>query len=277
MRIETFYVTPKTRGAIDYKAPVTCYLPDRSPEIDPDRKFPAMVVLPGGGYHFTSDTEAEPIALRFLSAGFAVFVLRYSVAPATYPQALCEAAQTIATVRARAEEFCIDPHKVAVCGFSAGGHLTASISNLYGSEDVLSVLGGKAEDYRPDAHVLSYPVISFTRPHLGSFQNLLGADFSEERALALSMEKHVTENTPPAFLWSTTNDRSVPVQNTYLYALALAEHGVPSEVHVYPDGVHGLSLANWVSNKTEKKHNPIASAWIGEAIRWLYDVLAIGK
>ena len=277
MRIETFYVAPKTGGAIAYEAPVTCYLPDRSREIDPERRFPAMVVLPGGGYRFTSDTEAEPIALRFVAAGFAVFVLRYSVAPATYPQALCEAAQTIATVRERAESFFVDPHKVAVCGFSAGGHLAASISNLYGSEDVLSVLGGKAEDYRPDAHVLSYPVISYTRPHTGSFHNLLGEAFTEERALALSMERHVTEHTPPAFLWSTTTDQSVPVQNTYLYALALAEHGVPSEVHVYPDGVHGLSLATWVSNKTEKKHNPIASAWIDEAIRWLTDVFALGK
>lgn len=276
MRVETFFISCRTKGAIDYKAPVVCYLPEPSPEIDANRKYPAMVVLPGGGYGFTSDREAEPIALRFAAAGFAVFVLRYSVAPATYPQALCEAAETIATVRARAEEFHVDAQKVAVCGFSAGGHLAASISTMYGCADVLETLGGTAADYRPDAQVLSYPVISFTCPHLGSFRNLLGEAFTEARANEFSLENKVTADTPPAFLWSTATDNSVPVKNTYLYAAALADQGVPAEVHVYPEGRHGLSLANWITARNETHVNAIASAWINEALRWLEGIFHLG-
>lgn len=273
MRTDVFELQVKTAGAdANFTATMQCYIPVKSREIDLDRKFPAVVILPGGGYKFTSDREAEPIALSFAAAGFAAFLVRYSCVPAVFPQALCEAAEAIATVRARAEEFSVDPHKIAVCGFSAGGHLAASISTMYGSDAVLANLGGKPEDYRPDAQILCYPVISMQCPHVGSFKNLLGDAYTEEKAQAFSLETLVTEATPPAFLWATATDASVPVKNTYLFASALADHGVPAEVHVYPAGPHGLGLSNWVTTKDPKKMVVIPRAWMGEATRWLTDL-----
>ena len=159
------------------KAVVQCYVQARSRELTmPPR--PAVVIFPGGGYDYTSDREAEPVANAYLAAGYSAFVVRYAVgADARHPHPLLDAAAAIALLRARAEEFHIDPQKIAVCGFSAGGHLAAHIGTQWHLPLLRDTLGGKSEDFRPNAMVLGYPVISATRGgHLYSFLNLTGPD-----------------------------------------------------------------------------------------------------
>ena len=227
------------------KTVVQCYVQARSKELTmPPR--PAVVIFPGGGYDYTSDREAEPVANAYLAAGYSAFVVRYAVgADAKHPHPLLDAAAALALVRARAEEFHIDPQKVAVCGFSAGGHLAAHIGTQWHLPLLRETLGGESTDFRPDAMVLCYPVISGIRsPHLHSFLNLTGPDPAQETLARLSCEESVDGRTPPAFLWHTAEDTGVPVENSLEYALALRQQKIPFAVHIFPNGPHGVGLAD---------------------------------
>ena len=218
---------------------VTAYLRDVSPEII-DRKRPAVLICPGGGYEFTSDREAEPMALAFVAAGYQAFVLRYSVAPARYPTALWELAATMTQIREHAEEWRIDPEQIATVGFSAGGHLAGCLGAFWNREVCTQKFS--AEKIRPNAQVLCYPVItSGEYGHAGSFESLLGTVPTDD---AFSLEHQVSRDTPPTFLWHTQGDQSVPVENALLLATALQAAGVPLEFHLFAAGRHGLSLAN---------------------------------
>lgn len=219
------------------------YIIDNSEEVLPDRRRPAVLVIPGGGYEMTSDREAEPIALKMLAFGFHAFILRYSVAPSRYPVALLEAAEAMRLIREHADEWYVDPQAVVVAGFSAGGHLAASLGTV-GGDDVLAEHGYDPADVRPDGMLLSYPVISSGEfAHRGSFNALLGDDRDDPTMLErLSLEKQVADVTPPTFIWHTVPDDCVPVRNTLLFIDALMAHGVPVEAHLFPSGGHGLSL-----------------------------------
>ena len=242
------------------------YIREKSPEM-PLPPRPAIVICPGGAYAFTSDREAEPIALRFLDLGFQTFVLRYSVAPNTaFPGALLELAASVALVRDHAEEWGIDPDKIFVCGFSAGGHLAASLGVFWDREFVAPSLGRAAADVRPNGMVLGYPVISATQfIDTESIENvLLGNDTEETRAL-VSLEKQVTADTPPAFIWHTAADDNVAVENSLMFAAALRENDVPFALHIVPDGRHGLSLAQAETGMVEEQLNDWpawCAAWI---------------
>ncbi|MCJ7840048.1 alpha/beta hydrolase [Lederbergia sp. NSJ-179] len=226
------------------EAKLYTYILSNSPEIDPDRKRPAVVICPGGGYVTTSDREAEPVAIQLNAMGFQVFVLRYSVHPATFPTALLELATSVALVRENAEKWHIDPNKVIVAGFSAGGHLAASLGVFWEKEFLSQSIKVDKDAYKPNGLILSYPVISSgVHAHQGSFNALLG-DQQEELREKLSLEKQVNAQTPPTFLWHTFEDASVPVENSMLFAIALRKHNIPFELHIYPNGGHGLSLAN---------------------------------
>ncbi|MBE6885468.1 MAG: alpha/beta hydrolase [Ruminococcaceae bacterium] len=272
MITQTFSLKVRTAGASDFAPSISCYIPEILSSAKREEPRKAVIVCPGGAYVMRSDREGEPIALAFAAAGMAAFVLNYSVVPATYPQALCEAAEAVALVRSHAEEWQIDPKGILVCGFSAGGHLAGSIGTLWDRPEITEALGGKSEDYRPDGMILSYPVISWGEYADGdSIQNLLGEAFSEERAERVSLEKWVTEKTPPAFLWHTASDEAVPVQNSLLYAMAMAKCGNRVELHIYPDGPHGLALSNEITaNRTELSGfiHPECTGWINEAIRF---------
>lgn len=210
---------------------------------------PAVVVCPGGGYRRHAAHEGEPVARWLNGLGIAAFVLEYRVAPHRHPAPLEDALEAIRLVRARADEWRVDAARVGILGFSAGGHVAASAGTLAG------------ETGRPDLMVLCYPVITFREHHhQGSMLNLLGEDPSEASRLALSLETRVTAQTPPTFLWHTAEDASVPVQNSLLFAEALAWQGVPFELHVFPRGRHGLGLA------TEE---PLVSSWTGLCAAWL--------
>lgn len=246
------------------------YVPDNSPEIDPDRRRPAVVVCPGGGYEFTSDREAEPVALRMNAMGFAAFVLRYSVKPAAFPAALQELAHAVALVREKADAWHVDPEKVVVMGFSAGGHLAASLGVYWHTRFLNEVTGLDAETVRPDGLVLCYPVVTAGDfAHRGSFKALLG-EREEDLSHEVSLENLVTTKTPPTFLWHTGEDASVPVENSLLLADALRRHGVPFELHIFPEGVHGLSLATEETRSTYADTVlPDVAGWIDMAGRWI--------
>lgn len=221
------------------------YVIDNSEEMDPNRVRPAIVVLPGGGYVMTSDREAEPVALRMLGYGYNAFVLRYSCAPSRWPVALLELAETMRQIRQHAKEWHVDPNAIVLMGFSAAGHLALSLATGWNSDPVFAEHGYKAEEIRPNAVATGYSVIDAGKyAHQGSINALVGEDKARDPKWIekLSMEKHVTHDVPPTFLWHTATDDTVPVQNSLLFAQACIDNGVPVELHIFPKGGHGLSV-----------------------------------
>ncbi len=239
MRIENIDI----KGNFGENAQLVTYILDNSPEIDENRERPAILICPGGGYEMTSDREAEAIAIQMLSLGYHAFVLRYSVSPATFPTALLELAQSVALIRNNSENWHVNKEKIIVAGFSAGGHLAASLGVFWHEKWLEEKLQGVAEGWRPNGLMLAYPVISSGEfAHEGSFVNLMEQhnDLLKEQ---LSLEKQVTSYTPPSFLWHTVEDDCVPVENSLLFVTALRKNKVPFEFHVFPKGGHGLGLA----------------------------------
>lgn len=243
------------------------------------RKRPAVIVVPGGGYRFVSLRESEPIAMEFYAAGFHAFVLTYSVAPNVFPAALMEVASAVKYVREQAGKWNLDPEKIILCGFSAGGHLAGSLSTMWKEPFLTETLNVTPEEIRPDGVILSYPVISSgSCAHLGSFNHLLEGLPEEMRDFA-SLEKRVTPETPRTFLWSTWTDQLVPIKNSLLYAEALADAGVNCEVHIFPVGRHGLALANEYTAKDPRdvvdeglpnpQIVPQVEPWIRYAREWV--------
>ncbi len=275
MLYETIRLPVSTPGKSDHLATLTVYVPDSSIPIPADRLRPAVLVCPGGGYTNVSPREGEPVALAFATAGVCAFVLNYSCAPARFPQALCEALSAMAYMRENCEKFLINPNKITVCGFSAGGHLAASVGVFWNHPLVAPYLQKKGDAVRPDSLILAYPVIlSQEHHHPGSINALLGEQGVQDPALVelVSLDKQVTAATPPTFLWHTAEDPIVPVQNSLAFAAALAAHSIPLELHIYPKGPHGLSLGNYVvCGDRQFRDNHMSSGWIQEAIRFLFE------
>ncbi|WP_054742801.1 alpha/beta hydrolase [Cellulosilyticum ruminicola] len=262
-----------TEGKSDYKATLTGYVPDNIMKNEKQRLRPAVLILPGGGYEYTSDREAEPIALEFLRKGVCAFILRYSIAPARFPQALCEALKSIAYIREHANDWDIDTNNIAVCGFSAGGHLCASVG-VFWNNSILDAYINKNRDFvKPNMLILSYPVItSGVYAHRESFDALLGQNQTNEALEMVSLEKQVTKDVPPTFIWHTYEDGCVPVQNTMLFVNELIAKDIPTEVHIYRRGGHGLSLGNYlVDVQREFGGEHMSSEWIRHAIRFIFD------
>ena len=221
----------------------------------------AVVVCPGGGYGGRAPHEAAVIAERFNQEGVHAFVVHYRVAPSRHPAPIMDVSRALRMVRSRAAAWRVRADRIAVCGFSAGGHLAASrgvLSERYPfmAEDDLHALSN-----RPDAMILAYPVIS-SGPfgHRGSFENLLGPNAAPALLQEMSLELQVTPRTPPAFLWHTADDAAVPVENSLLLFEALRRHQVGAELHVYPSGPHGLGLA---------PDNPHIATWMSLCGQWL--------
>lgn len=214
-----------------YSPTLTAYLLDGSPELPGTDKRPAVLILPGGSYQTCSDREAEPIAMQFCARGFQAFVLRYSVGEdASFAEALGDARAALRRIREMADQWQIHPGQVAVCGFSAGGHLAAATGIAVAMEQDGAEIPAPGPGEGADALILGYPCI----------QSEMSAIFPFG---VPSLHPYVTRETPPAFLFHTADDDVVPVENSLCFASALAAASVPFALHVYPAGVHGLSLA----------------------------------
>jgi len=226
---------------------LTVYIPEMINEImEYYGNRPSILVCAGGGYGGVSSRESEPIALEFLNQGFNAFVLDYSVAPNRFPTQLREVAAAMEIIYKYADEWKCDTEKIAIIGFSAGGHLAAHYSTCFDIPEVREVF---PESKSVNASILSYPVITADKAnaHIGSFVNLLGHLPNEEETEKFSCEKRVSENTPPAFLWHTAEDNGVPAENSMLYAIALSKYKIPYELHIYPYGPHGLATVDRVT------------------------------
>lgn len=249
------------------------YFLDASPEIDGKRMRPVVLICPGGAYRMTSDREAEAVAIQMCARGFHACVLRYSTGrEAPFPAALVQLAKSVAWLRMYSEEYHIDPDKITVCGFSAGGHLAASLG-VYWQSGMLSGHTRLSPDrMRPNRLLLCYPVITSGQfGHRESFENLGGAAGSSEELLeACSLEKHVSDQVPPVFLWHTGTDATVPVENSLLFAMELQKAGIPMEFHIYQKGRHGLSLGTEEIGSAEEGYVvPAVQNWIDLACAWL--------
>ena len=252
------------------------YFLDSSIEMRPNEKRPVILMCPGGGYEMTSDREAEPMAMQFLAMGYHVAVLRYSVCPVRYPVALQQVAESVLYLKNHAEEYHIDPEKIVLQGCSAGGHLAANYGVAWNSPFLTKRMGmeNDPEKLRVSGLLLCYPVItSGEKAHEGSFRNLLGEQY-EEKKEELSLENQVTPDTPPTFLWHTATDDTVPVENSLYFFQSCLQQGVSAELHIYPVGGHGLSLAN----EETCRANGIGvqkecQSWIGLAQNWLEEIL----
>lgn len=242
------------------------YLLGCSQEMPSSYRRPCVIICPGGGYGFTSDREAEPVAARINAMGYHAVVLRYSVKPAVFPVALVQLAQTVAEVRAHSDEWHVDADNIFVMGFSAGGHLAASLGTLWNKGIIERYAALDGEMFRPNGLILCYPVITsgeFT--HEGSMENLLHGMTELRESMAL--ETRVDEMTPPTFIWHTEDDGAVPVENSMYFATALRKNGVSFELHIFQTGEHGLSLA--VPETGLKQPLPNVAKWIGLLEEWL--------
>lgn len=251
--------TPRALGAEEKDIPtLTAYLPAEGKS-----SGTSFLVLPGGGYGSLARHEGETYAKWLAQQGIAAYVLKYRLGSSGYrhPVMVEDAARAVRTVRAWARRDGRDPARIGIIGSSAGGHLASTllIRNDGGNPGALDLI--ERESSRPDLGVLCYPVItSGEHAHRGSFKNLLGDNPSPELLQQLSTELHVTKETPPTFLWHTVEDAAVPVENSLLFASALAKAGVPFELHVYEKGTHGMGLPG---------HGKPAPPWDVELLRWL--------
>lgn len=223
----------------------------------------SVVICPGGGYSHLADHEGRPIAEWLNGLGVTGIVLKYRLAPRhRHPAMIQDAARAIRTVRARAEEWGLDPGRVVILGFSAGGHLASTAGTHFeaGRADADDPVDRQSS--RPDRMILVYPVIALATPfaHGGSRKNLLGEDPSRALVESLSNETQVTAETPPAFLVHSDADRSVVAENSLLFALALRRAKVPVELHLYEKGRHGFGLGG---------DDPILKTWPELCARWL--------
>lgn len=224
----------------------------------------AVIVCPGGGYGgLAMSYEGHDVARWFNSLGVTAFVLRYRHAPHyRHPAPMQDVQRAIRTVRSRAGDWHVDPARIGVLGFSAGGHLASTAGTHFDAGNPAADDPVDRASCRPDFLMLIYPVISFTTEfaHAGSRKNLLGDDPDPTLVENLSNEKQVTKETPPTFLFHTGEDTGVPAENSVLFYLALRKAGVPAELHVYEPGPHGVGLA---------LDHPVLSSWPNVAQGWL--------
>lgn len=298
---------------------ISTYIIDNSQEVDKNRHRPAVLICPGGGYFYTSDREAEFVALGFTAKGYHAFVLRYSVgAKAKMPGPLLEAYRAIAVIRSKVKEWYIDVNRIVVAGFSAGGHIAACAGTMWHLPEMAEAMHCPNENFRPNAMILGYAPLVWpcrSRPiktmlpaiarkkltdtldslyhpgpqfdydqaiickngrlYLDSAnimqQLIMGKpDYTLEEVAAYSADRLVSEQTPPAFVWTTQTDAIIPPDDSVCFVRAMLEKGRRCELHLFSEGGHGISLA---TKETAGSHsnmaNPDTAEWFPMAIRWL--------
>lgn len=277
-------------------ATYTAYLADRIPAQE-QKLFPTVVVCGGGGFTRIAEHEQEPVALAFLSAGYQAFVLNYvtsSTGDVAYPNPELDVAKMVATVRANADAWHIDPAKVAVVGFSAGGFVCASLAAQWKDRAFAAQVGDRPERIRPDAVVLGYPLLDLRvtrdeqlrdpridlrvpktggktgRDLLNDYLSMVaGGEATEERLAEICPTTQVTRDCPPVFVWGTADDTTCPIAQVHAFAAALAGAGVSHEVHVFNAGGHGLSMANVTTEAQNAAEQAAVRPWFGLACAFL--------
>jgi len=281
---------------------LTAYVLEDSPEMLNGKKRPAILICPGGAYLSCSDREAEPVAMRFASMGYHAFVLRYSTygegkqefldfskplpikEHCQHPMPMLEIGKALFIIRDHAEKWSVDTDKLILCGFSAGAHNAAMYATNWHTQAVAQHFYEEKEILRPAALILGYTLSdyvymkeSFERgasayAELFKVSNtaFLGdSDPSDACLDSVSPARHVTENTPPTFLWATAADEMVPVQHSLRMAHALADKKIPFEMHIFEEGSHGLSLSTQASAGAKTQIYPNAAKWIDFVGGWL--------
>ena len=251
---------PGAKGdADDDKPTLTVYLPS-----GPNATKTGVVVAPGGGYqHLSMIKEGEDVALWLNAHGVAAFVLQYRLGPKYHnPIEIGDAQRAIRTVRANAAEYGVATDHIGIWGFSAGGHLAATAGTRFDAGNASATDAIERQGCRPDFLILAYPVITLEAPdaHSGSRKYLLGDDADPALVHSLSAQTQVTKDTPPTFLFSTTEDKTVPVVNSVMFYEALVKAGVPAEMHIFQHGAHGAGLA---------AANPQLAVWPDLLIKWM--------
>lgn len=232
--------------------------------------YPAVIICPGGGYEHVSSREAEPVALPFFEAGYNTYILDYSVnEQASEFQPLCQLADTIAQIRKNAKEWHTLSNQIVTCGFSAGAHLAGSLGTLSCTPEFAKFYGDTSNIF-PNAMILCYPVITSDEfAHTGSIEKVSGSEKNSDKYRWFGLDKHVDECTPPTFLWHTAEDAVVPVENSLKMAAALSAAKVPFELHVFPQGPHGMSVCTEEVG-TKSEYN---ARWVEWSIKWLKGLL----
>lgn len=284
---------------------LTAYVLDDSPETLNGKTRPAVIVCPGGAYLSCSDREGEPIAMAFAAMGYHAFVLRYGVymegipgmfmpepgaevpvkEHCVHPEPMRDIARAMLEIRAHADEWLVDVDRIAVCGFSAGAHNSAMYATNWHKPVISDYFGKPAEEFRPGACILGYTLSDyiFMKQAAGSSKDpfaaglfavsnvaLLGTAEADDDLLAeVSPARNVTNYTPPTFLWATAEDSLVPVQHTLLMANALADKGIPFEVHVFENGPHGLATATQSSAGALSNCRTDVARWLPMCDTWL--------
>ena len=227
-----------------------------------EKPTPCVVIYPGGGYSHRAPHEGKPIAEFFNSKGIQAAVVEYRVAPNRLEATLSDAQRAVKIVRHYAKDWNVDPSRIVTLGFSAGGHLCAATLTL----DDISLADHTPDEIdkepaKPDGGILCYPVIALTEDfgHVGSGKNLLGEKYNLE-ADFYSLQNRVSDKTPKCFLWHTSDDGTVNVKNSLIFAEKLRDNSIPFEIHIFPSGRHGLGLANGLSDVG--KWPELAAEWV---------------
>ena len=243
---------------------------------DIPKRRDAILVIPGGAYReVCASREGEPVALAFVALGYNAFVLNYRVGREgdVFPKQLIDAGSAMLYIREHAEEFNINANRVFVVGFSAGGHLLASISTMYRFDEAREAFGDKADRIRPTGAILAYPVTSLLeKTHENSFKNLLGrpsGEYTDEERERYSVECNLGAHIPPLFIWHTAEDKAVPPEGSMRLGYELAKRGLPYKLAMYPYGPHGISLGTAQSATAPEHIQPLASGWVAEADGWM--------
>lgn len=247
------------------------YIREPDPKLT-QKSFPAVIIVPGGGYTHIPEAQSETLALAFVARGFQAFYLRYhfnNENPPLLPQPIKDLGAAIIQLRHHAEQWHIDPNQIAAAGFSVGGHIVSLYNGSWQRNWLQQDLQHGADSLKLNATILSYPVIRLTAGWPTSQERLASIAAQPEKFAA---DKLVTAKCAPTFLWHTTDDNLVPVKNSLLYLAALNQHHVPFEAHLFHHGPHGLALANAQTAWKPDANQPHVAHWLDLATEWLHAI-----
>lgn len=272
INLKTIY--PQLKGGNEVV--LTSYCLDNFDEWSTGRKRKAILILPGGGYHFISEREAEPIAVQYLHEDINAFVLSYTVKNEPSYNLLSpidEVFAAILYIKSHADYYHVDVEHISVMGFSAGGHLAASVGLFYQDAEYLKLFNCTTNDLYISGLILCYPVITMGE-YSSKETKYLRTGLEEDLIDKFSIEKHIDANYPPTFIWTTFEDDCVPPLNSTMLVNELVKHNVRVEFHLYPEGKHGLALANEITQSPFNNGQYVSvQTWVKQSIRFIKDYL----